>query len=97
MAGAGLLDGARYGGEGGKVEDGVDACAGFGKLVRVTKVSGVDFDVAGDFGQVGAGAGGEVVEPADLVLASGYEGMGEVRADEAGDAGDEDGGQTSPS
>ena len=93
VAGAGLLDGAGDGGEGGEVEDGVDAFAGFREGFRVAEVGGVDLDFAGDGREVCAGAGVEVVEAADFVLAAVDEGLGEVGADEAGDAGDEEGGQ----
>jgi hypothetical protein len=78
------------------VEDGVDAEAGFGDGGCVGEVGLDEVDGGGDVAQV---AGGEVVEAADVdlvaarVFAAGEKGVGEVRSEEAGDAGDEVGSQ----
>ena len=78
------------------MEDGVDAEAGAGDGGSVGEVGIEEVDLFWDVGEV---AGGEVVEAADFyslatgVVAALDEGVGEVGADEASDAGDEVGGQ----
>jgi hypothetical protein len=85
----GLFDGARDAAEGGLVEDESAASGGAGEEGFVEDGAVDKFE--GEAGEVVGGAAGKVVEDDDL-CAEGAEGLGEVGADEAGAAGDEDAG-----
>jgi len=76
------------GGRGGEVIDAVDGAVDFDRVGDILLEEG-EAGVVFEMGDVGEAAGEEVVE-ADDVVAVGEEEVGEVRADEAGGAGDGD-------
>ncbi len=76
------------GGRGGEVIDAIEGAVDFEIFVDVLVEEG-EFGIGFEVGDVGEAAGKEVVEAEDLVVL-GEEMVGEVRADEAGGAGDGD-------
>ena len=84
------LDAQRHGGQGRLVEDAIDAFDRCGDGRGVEDVALEELDAVAEAVQVREPARAEVVEDADAI-AAGHQCLGDVGADEAGAAGNEEG------